>query len=99
MSMAHDVYGIVAVGCDAASNELTLAAGAALPKAIYPAWDFTPIGPSWGIGARAGRGAGAHAPVAPGRDRRGRAAVVLAQGRGRSGHAHDPAAAPRSTVC
>ena len=48
VSMAHDVYGIVAVGCDAPSNELTLAAGAALPRAIYPCVGFHPDRPALG---------------------------------------------------
>jgi TatD DNase family protein len=51
VSMAHDVYGIVAVGCDAASNELTLAAAAALPKAIYPCVGFHPDRPELGESA------------------------------------------------
>jgi TatD DNase family protein len=46
--VAHDVYAIVAVGCDAVSNELTLAAGAALPKAIYPCVGFHPDRPHLG---------------------------------------------------
>jgi Tat protein secretion system quality control protein TatD with DNase activity len=37
VSMAHDVYGIVAVGCDAPSNELTLAAAGGLPGPSTPA--------------------------------------------------------------
>lgn len=48
LAVAHDVYGIVAVGCDAASNELTLAAGAALPRAIYPCVGFHPDRPELG---------------------------------------------------
>jgi TatD DNase family protein len=48
LAVAHDVYGIVAVGCDAASNELTLAAGDALPRAIYPCVGFHPDRPELG---------------------------------------------------
>jgi TatD DNase family protein len=48
LAVAHDVYGIVAVGCDATSNELTLAAGAALPRAIYPCVGFHPDRPELG---------------------------------------------------
>jgi len=48
VAVEHGVYSIVAVGCDAASNELTLAAGAALPKAIYPCAGFHPDRPELG---------------------------------------------------
>jgi TatD DNase family protein len=48
MSMTQGVYGIVAVGCDAASNELTLTAGATLPKMIYPCVGFHPDRPELG---------------------------------------------------
>jgi TatD DNase family protein len=37
-----DVWGAVAVGCDAATNERTLAAAAALPKAVWPCLGFHP---------------------------------------------------------
>jgi TatD DNase family protein len=41
----YDVWGIVAVGCDPASNELTLAAAATEPKAIWPCLGFHPEWP------------------------------------------------------
>ena len=48
MAMVQGVYGVVAVGCDAPSNELTLAAGATLPKMIYPCVGFHPDRPELG---------------------------------------------------
>jgi TatD DNase family protein len=42
MAMTQGVHGIVAVGCDAPSNELTLTASATLPKLIYPCVGFHP---------------------------------------------------------
>jgi TatD DNase family protein len=47
-AMSQGVYGIVAVGCDAPSNELTLSAGATLPKVIYPCVGFHPDRPELG---------------------------------------------------
>ena len=34
LSLTHDVWGAVAVGCDAETNARTLAAAAAAPKAV-----------------------------------------------------------------
>jgi TatD DNase family protein len=39
------VWGIVAVGCDAATNERTLEVSAAVPKAVWPAFGFHPEWP------------------------------------------------------
>jgi TatD DNase family protein len=41
-AMSHDVWGVVAVGCDAETNARTLAAAAAAPKAVWPAIGFHP---------------------------------------------------------
>ncbi|MBI1846140.1 MAG: TatD family hydrolase [Candidatus Rokubacteria bacterium] len=41
-ALAHDVWGVVAVGCDPDSNETTLARAAALPKAIWPCLGLHP---------------------------------------------------------
>ena len=41
-ALAHDVWGVVAVGCDAATNERTLDAASVLPKAIWPCYGFHP---------------------------------------------------------
>jgi TatD DNase family protein len=41
-AQTFDVWGAVAVGCDAATNERTLAAAAALPKAVWPCLGFHP---------------------------------------------------------
>jgi TatD DNase family protein len=41
-ALAHDVWGMVAVGCDAATNERTLAAAAAAPKAVWACLGFHP---------------------------------------------------------
>jgi TatD DNase family protein len=41
-SLAHDVWGVVGVGCDPASNERTLAAAAAEPKAAWACLGFHP---------------------------------------------------------
>jgi TatD DNase family protein len=38
----HDVWGVVAVGCDLATNERTLRAAAENPKAVWPALGFHP---------------------------------------------------------
>jgi TatD DNase family protein len=43
-ALAHDVWGIVAAGCDAATNEATLEAAASLPKAI---WACAGLHPEW----------------------------------------------------
>jgi TatD DNase family protein len=42
IALAHDVWGVVAVGCDAATNERTLAAAAAAPKAVWACFGFHP---------------------------------------------------------
>src|SRR5438445_12803721 len=42
VAMTHDVWGVVAVGCDAATNATTLAAAAAAPKAVWAALGFHP---------------------------------------------------------
>src|SRR5437879_13695689 len=41
-SMAHDVWGAIAVGCDAETNAQTLEAAAAAPKAVWPCLGFHP---------------------------------------------------------
>lgn len=41
-ALAHDVWGVVAVGCDPATNEATLAAAAAVPKAVWACAGFHP---------------------------------------------------------
>jgi TatD DNase family protein len=45
MSLAHDVWGLIAVGCDPATNEQTLAAAAQSPKGVWAAVGFHP---EWG---------------------------------------------------
>ncbi len=42
VAMTYDVWGVVAVGCDPATNEQTLAAARTLPKAIWPCLGFHP---------------------------------------------------------
>jgi TatD DNase family protein len=42
VALTYDVWGVVGVGCDPASNEKTLAAAAALPKAIWTCLGFHP---------------------------------------------------------
>ena len=42
VSLAHDVWGAVAVGCDAETNVKTLAAAAAAPKAVWACLGFHP---------------------------------------------------------
>lgn len=42
VSLAHDVWGVVAVGCDPETNAKTLAAAAALPKAVWACLGFHP---------------------------------------------------------
>jgi TatD DNase family protein len=41
-ALTHDVWGVVAVGCDPATNERTLAAAAALPKAVWACAGYHP---------------------------------------------------------
>jgi TatD DNase family protein len=41
-ALAHDVWGVVAVGCDAATNARTLAAAAAAPKSVWACLGFHP---------------------------------------------------------
>ena len=41
-SLAHDVWGVIAVGCDPATNEQTLAAAARGPKGVWAALGFHP---------------------------------------------------------
>src|SRR5438128_12443747 len=40
LSMAHDVWGAIAVGCDPETNAPTLEAAAAAPKAVWPCLGF-----------------------------------------------------------
>src|SRR2546427_10110997 len=42
LSLTHDVWGAVAVGCDAETNIQTLAAAAAAPKAVWACLGFHP---------------------------------------------------------
>ena len=42
LSLTHDVWGAVAVGCDAETNAQTLAAAAAAPKSIWACLGFHP---------------------------------------------------------
>ena len=44
-ALAHDVWGVVAVGVDAESNQTTLRAAAAYPKAVWPCFGFHPDRP------------------------------------------------------
>jgi TatD DNase family protein len=46
IALAHDVWGVVAVGTDAESNARTLAAAAAAPKAVWACLGFHPDTPS-----------------------------------------------------
>jgi TatD DNase family protein len=41
-ALAHDVWGVIGVGCDPATNARTLAAAAAAPKAVWAALGFHP---------------------------------------------------------
>src|SRR5437879_5752821 len=41
-ALAHDVWGVVAVGCDADTNERTLALATANPKAVWACLGFHP---------------------------------------------------------
>jgi TatD DNase family protein len=43
-ALAHDVWGVIGVGCDAATNERTLAAAVSVPKAI---WACAGLHPEW----------------------------------------------------
>jgi TatD DNase family protein len=42
LSMAHDVWGAIAVGTDPETNAQTLEAAAAAPKAVWPCLGFHP---------------------------------------------------------
>src|SRR5215216_1332009 len=42
VALAHDVWGVVAVGCDATSNAATLALAASAPKAVWACLGFHP---------------------------------------------------------
>ncbi len=42
VALAHDVWGIVAIGCDPASNARILAAAAAAPKSVWACLGFHP---------------------------------------------------------
>jgi len=44
-ALTHDVWGVIAVGCDAATNEKTLVAAAAAPKAVWACLGFHPEWP------------------------------------------------------
>jgi TatD DNase family protein len=46
IALAHDVWGVVAVGTDAETNARTLAAAAAAPKAVWACLGFHPDTPS-----------------------------------------------------
>jgi TatD DNase family protein len=48
VALAHDVWGVVAVGCDVETNALTLARAAAAPKAVWPCLGFHPDQPQLG---------------------------------------------------
>ena len=41
-ALAHDVWGVVAVGCDAETNARTLAAAGAAPKSVWACLGFHP---------------------------------------------------------
>jgi TatD DNase family protein len=45
VALTYDVWGVVAVGCDPATNEQTLAAARAMPKAIWACLGFHPDWP------------------------------------------------------
>lgn len=47
-ALTHDVWGVVAVGCDPRSNDLTLAAASVQPKAIWACLGFHPDWPRLG---------------------------------------------------
>ena len=42
VALTHDVWGVVAVGCDPTSNARTLGAARELPKAIWASLGFHP---------------------------------------------------------
>jgi TatD DNase family protein len=42
VALAHDVWGVIAVGCDPASNAQTLAAAAVVPRAVWACLGFHP---------------------------------------------------------
>ncbi len=41
-ALAHDVWGVIGAGCDAATNETTIDAAGSLPKAIWACAGFHP---------------------------------------------------------
>ncbi len=45
VALAHDVWGVVAVGCDPATNAKSLAAAAVMPKAVWACLGFHPDWP------------------------------------------------------
>lgn len=45
---AHDVWGVIGVGCDVATNARTMAAAAAAPKAVWACLGFHPDWPNLG---------------------------------------------------
>jgi TatD DNase family protein len=47
-ALAHDVWGVIAVGCDAETNARTLALAASAPKAVWPAIGLHPEWPQLG---------------------------------------------------
>jgi TatD DNase family protein len=49
-ALAHDVWGVVAVGCDPETNDRTLAAATAAPKAVWACLGFHPDWPELGDG-------------------------------------------------
>jgi TatD DNase family protein len=51
VALAHDVWGVIAVGTDAATNAQTLAAAASHPKAVWPCLGFHPDRPELGDAA------------------------------------------------
>jgi len=42
LSLTHDVWGAIAVGCDVETNARTLAAAAAAPKSVWACLGFHP---------------------------------------------------------
>jgi TatD DNase family protein len=48
VALTHDVWGVIAVGTDAATNAQTLAAAASYPKAVWPCLGFHPDRPELG---------------------------------------------------
>ena len=48
VALAHDVWGVVGVGCDADTNAATLAAAAAAPKSVWACLGFHPDRPQLG---------------------------------------------------